>query len=260
MPMPRPWLRVSCCSTAVDTTWVATRPKPSADSPQNAMTNHSLLSLRGMSAQPAASARRPMTRELRDPCRSTSRPASGARMAMTIRATATPPEMKLRDQPSSPSQIGIIRPTAARAEKASARATKPRRITSIGCRDFCATALDIERTDSPSPERAIPRRCQVQLSAAVTQPICNLGDLERMSRAIRKFAYYANIVYYTYMCWDWERLNCHSPQEDRVDFAKIKSLENSFDVPMLYGPHACKTTFKPTRLWAVQTASRSSRR
>ena len=105
------------------------------------------------------------------------------------------------------------------------------------------------RTDRlPLPAPAILHRCHDRISA---RPFCGHGDLERMSRALRNFAFYVNLMYYTYNCRDSERLHCHSPAKGRVDFAKSKNLENSGDTPMPYGPHACKTTLSPTNTRAA---------
>ncbi|MFO1074203.1 MAG: hypothetical protein U1E17_16280 [Geminicoccaceae bacterium] len=54
---------------------------------------------------------------------------------MTSKAVAAEPDTKLRDQPSSCDQIGMTRPSVARAEKANANARKPKATTAHGSID-----------------------------------------------------------------------------------------------------------------------------
>jgi hypothetical protein len=79
------------------------------------------------------------------------------------------------------------------------------------------------------------------------QPICGLGDLEKMSRALRHLVCYANIVYNTYILGCDARaignLKPRSPPLHWVVFAKFKDSENFSN-----GPKACETPAGKTTL------------
>lgn len=130
MPVASPRLASNRRAMAVETTWVATMPKPMADMPPNATRNTNALLVAETARHPALRRARPTVKVTRTPCRSMKRPAKGATAAITSNAVAATPETKLRDQPSSCPHIGMTSPSVARAEKASASARKPKPTTS----------------------------------------------------------------------------------------------------------------------------------